>query len=72
MMKQDITIEKEIHLSDDELCKVIGGGWGDAFTGIFGIFGKSPTLEELNGSRTRGFSSRSCSPYGTGGTPNAC
>lgn len=49
-----------------------GTGWGDVFLGLFGGLSKSPILEELNGGRTKNFRACTCSPYGTGGTPNAC
>ncbi|EGP4967911.1 ComC/BlpC family peptide pheromone/bacteriocin (plasmid) [Enterococcus faecium] len=47
-------------------------GWGDFLGSLLGGLSKSPTAEELNGSRTKDFKAKNCGPYGQGGTPNSC
>ncbi|CAM4054571.1 bacteriocin leader domain-containing protein [Streptococcus penaeicida] len=58
-------------MNEKDLSVIIGGGnIGAALQGLFGGFTNSPSLEQLNGVKLP--KPRSCSPYGTGGTPNAC
>ncbi|MFU2206824.1 ComC/BlpC family peptide pheromone/bacteriocin [Streptococcus pluranimalium] len=58
-------------METETLAELTGGfGWGDALAGLFGGLAPSPTLDQLNGKKLP--KPRSCSPYGTGGTPNAC
>lgn len=59
-------------LDTEMLARVEGGfPWGLFFGSAIGAFdGGGVTLEQLNGRKLP--KPRSCSPYGTGGTPNAC
>ncbi|STE28808.1 hypothetical protein [Enterococcus faecium] len=45
---------------------------GEFLGSLLGGLSKSPTAEELNGSRTKDFKAKNCGPYGQGGTPNSC
>lgn len=64
-------------LTDEMLNEIVGGGgWSSAIEGLLGGLGVNPSqtaeqvVNQLNG--VSNFSSHSCSPGGTGGTPNAC
>ena len=60
-------------LNSLELCQVYGGyGWADALLGLLGGLAPSPTLDQLNGQDNPNRHLCTCSPYGTGGSPNAC
>ncbi|MGT2923793.1 Blp family class II bacteriocin [Streptococcus caviae] len=58
-------------MTKEELSK-IEGGFGGLFLGgaISAFDGGGVTLEQLNGIDRS--TPKSCSPYGTGGTPNSC
>ncbi|MFU2164429.1 ComC/BlpC family leader-containing pheromone/bacteriocin [Streptococcus pluranimalium] len=65
------TISQFEPLDTDLLATVEGGFWGLFLGGAISAFdGGGITLEQLNGKKLP--KPRSCSPYGTGGTPNAC
>ena len=68
------TLEEFETLTDAQLSVIEGGGssWGDALAGLLGGLAPSPTLDQLNGKWPVRHPSKTCSPYGTGGTPNAC
>lgn len=60
-------------INEDKLLHIEGGFWGLFLGGtISALDGGGVTLDQLNGGRTRGFKACTCSPYGTGGTPNSC
>lgn len=61
-------------LSNENLMHIAGGwsGLGDILQGILGGFAPSPTVDQLNGKWPVRNPPKPCSPYGTGGTPNAC
>lgn len=61
-------------LSNEKLMHIAGGwsGWGDILQGLLGGFAPSPTVDQLNGKWPVRNPPKPCSPYGTGGTPNAC
>ncbi|MGT2756552.1 Blp family class II bacteriocin [Streptococcus ovuberis] len=64
------TMERFNTLNAETLATVEGGFWGLFLGGAISAFDGGPTLEQLNGKKLP--TPRSCSPYGTGGTPNAC
>lgn len=68
------SLEQFVTLNSTDLAAVEGGwgGWGDALAGLLGGFAPSPTLDQLNGKWPIRKPPKSCSPYGTGGTPNFC
>ena len=68
------SLEKFEVLNSEMLASVEGGfGWGNFFGSVLGTLdGGGPTLDQLNGGATRNFRACSCSPSGTGGTPNSC
>lgn len=66
------TIEEENNVQYDGNHSIQERGWGDFLGGLLGGLSKSPTAEELNGSRTKDFKAKNCGPYGQGGTPNSC
>lgn len=71
MSKKDFIEYKERH--EKTLSQIYGGtGWRSALAGLLGGLAPSPTLDQLNGRYPKLPTPRSCSPYGTCGTPNAC
>ncbi|KHD39641.1 ComC/BlpC family peptide pheromone/bacteriocin [Streptococcus uberis] len=66
-----VQLSKDKKLNEQDLSLITGGrNLGAALQGLFGGFANSPTLEQLNGTKLP--KPKSCSPYGTGGTSNAC
>lgn len=66
-----VQLSKDKKLNEQDLSLIMGGrNLGAALQGLFGGFANWPTLEQLNGTKLP--KPKSCSPYGTGGTPNAC
>lgn len=71
-------IKKYKELSDEECINLNGGHWVGDVLGSLGKLGRpidsttaQKALDRLNGKAPKG-PARSCGPYGTGGTPNAC
>ena len=66
---------EQFEIMDTEmLAKVEGGfgGWGDMIAGLLGGLSPSPILDQLNGKWPIIHFSKTCGPYGIGGTPNSC
>lgn len=68
--------EKFKELSDEECRSLNGGHWIGDVLGAIGKLGKpvnpQQVVDQLNGKYPNRGPGSSCSPEGTGGTPNAC
>ncbi|HFR3816026.1 TPA: ComC/BlpC family peptide pheromone/bacteriocin [Streptococcus suis] len=67
-------MERFEEIRGDRLLDIKGGfPWGTLFSGaIDAMDGGGPTLDQLNGKWPKRNPPRPCTPFGTGGTPNAC
>ncbi|MGT2866456.1 ComC/BlpC family peptide pheromone/bacteriocin [Streptococcus fryi] len=60
--------------NEDALVNIEGGWfpWGGFIAGSISALDGGPTLDQLNGTWPKRNFPKPCTPYGIGGTPNAC